>query len=222
MNKNKSDISLFKAFKLYTGRNFFRNILEATALCTVMYIIYRWMFSKDGDLDLFPKGDLTMLIPAGLICLIMTMAEYDKKMPGGKFFRTVKGGFDTFVKCRITWVLLLIATVILYSSIAALLHVTGIFPLKYGVSTCISAVIFLILANGITSFSFIIKNESARAVISTISFLMTEIVGVTALLAGTDGQLGMIHVITLIAAVILLIVSTKAMLRSYKKNRWNC
>ena len=103
-------ITLSKAMKLYNGRSMPEFILKMSLVSICIYaviIVYKVLMillRGDGTEELQSEmadsslSSSFLLFSAGMISLVMSQLTFEKHMPGGKFFRTVKGGFDTYKK----------------------------------------------------------------------------------------------------------------------------
>lgn len=230
MEKNKTSLTISQALKLYNGSSLPKLTLQFSCIMTVLYIASIAFFTlligaKIGFAAAREKvsesltSSMYLAMDGGIATAVISVLTYEKKLPGGKFFRSVKGGFDTYKKMRAALVLSTIIGICLFAGIICVLN-TFIPIMVYGTATCISVAVFLLLGVGIVNLVNIIKNDLARTLLNLILLFMISLVGVITVYVN-DRKLGSVHIITATLAIVLIPVSHKLMLASYRKHRWN-
>lgn len=219
-----------QAVKIYNGSSLPFLTLQFTCILTVMYVVTIAFFflmtcAERGFAaareELFESfmSNMYLAICGGFGVAVVSVQTFEKKLPGGKFFRSVKGGFDTYKKVRTALLLSVIIGICLYIGIIGALN--AVVPImNYGAATCVSVAVFLLLGVGIVNLISVIKNDLARTVLSFMQMFVLSVVGVF-IVHITKGELGIVHIIAAILGIVLIPVSHKLMLASYRKRRWN-
>ncbi|MDE5755017.1 MAG: hypothetical protein K2H89_10845 [Oscillospiraceae bacterium] len=230
MKKNKTSLTISQALKIYNGSSLLKLTLQFSCIMAVLYIASITFFTlligtENGFAAAHEEVSETLMssmflaMDGGIAVAVISILTYEKKLPGGKFFRTVKGGFDTYKKMRAALVLSTIIGICLYTGIICVLN--AVIPIMiYGTATCISVAVFLLLGVGIVNLVNVIKNDIARTVLNFILLLALSLVGVITVYA-SEGKLGIVHIIAAILAIVLIPISHKLMLASYRKHGWN-
>lgn len=231
MNKNGSAITMSKALKLYNGRSMGEMMLKTSLFsigsyaATLLLFVLMGAVSSGGfdaarnDIGESMVSDTILVIDTAIINLILSQLTFEKHMPGGKFFRTVNGGFDTYRKASSAVCISRIVNIAVTAATAGLLHISGIMKLKYGMASVITAIIFLVLAIGICNLISMIFNSTLSAFLSTAVF---SVIGITAIiiLRENGGRLGAVQLIAAAAAAVLVPVSQIMLMKVYKEKRW--
>lgn len=227
MKKNKS-LTLSQALKLYTGDSILKWILEWSGLALGMFLGCIAVFGvinglEDGFDRVFENiADtpvLGVLVSAGnafTIIVILNMT-FERTLPGGKFFRSLKDGFNVYGKMRLALMVSSFFIISIYTAIVYILDRAVFHFMANGAAVYISVFTFSLLAIGITNLIQIIK---ARLVFGGMIFLLFIISGALTIVSGND-NIGIVHIIAAVLAVVLIPVSHKLMLADYRKNRWN-
>ncbi|MBR4628581.1 MAG: hypothetical protein IKO47_12980 [Ruminococcus sp.] len=160
-----------------------------------------------------------LAIDAGIILMITGLMHYDRQLPGGKYFRTVKGGFDTYRKMKNASLIARVTALIAILIFGAFSHLLGVFKLSYGISDIIYIGAFLLLSIGEVNFMNYIKNPALRGFLTPFIIFATGLPGVI-LPNVFDGNI-YIGLAVAAVAVPFILISQKAMLSDYKKNKWN-
>ena len=233
MEKNNSKIGIADAMKIYNGCDPVIQTVSIWSIATLIfllwYIILRFVLgSTIGEID---QGDgevlngvsrTTFTMFMSFICTIGTfifqIQEFYKESAGGKYFRSVRGGFSTYGKMKTGQLLQCICGQALYSIIILLIAV-AFHLVNGGLAVC--ATVFLVSLIGTASGKLIcmIKNQAAKNLLffPLMGFYMlvcTSVVGIT------DGHLATVHIIILIIAAILIPVSHFADLKNFRKYHW--
>lgn len=228
MNK-KSELTISQALKIYTGSGLPSYILQFSLIMAVMYFSSLIVFVLAGAEKGFAAGyervcktPVSGLYFGGIECLTMVVFSFmtfEKNMPGGKFFRSVKGGFDTYKKMKTAQEMSTVISICLFTVIIC--AVNAVIPIiKNCVSTCVSSAVFVLLGMCIVNFMSIIKNNIVRYMIDTL--LMAAIVNIGVLtIAISEGKIGIVQITAAVLTALLIPVSHKIMLSSYRKRRWN-
>ena len=184
----------------------------------MMFLMY-----VDNDSDTVPEplfGITIASIYGTMLVLTRMMASYDKNIPGGKFFRTVKGGFDTYAKAQKAFIVEGAISLILFCMFLAILDAIGIIEIGNGIGSCIALVITIFLARAIASFSRMIKNSITRMIMIMFVFFVVDLLGVLQIEA-FGGKIGLLHVVLAVVTIVLTIISEKAVLHNYRKKYWD-
>lgn len=229
MNNNKA-LTPSQALKLYSGNSIVEMTAFFTGFALVFYFSAILIFMlptglNNGFANVRQEFYDTMLSnmclaeSGGFITLILSMMTYDKENAGGKFYRSVKGGYETYKKMRLGNMIAAIAVTFLFVGTVCVVNV--IFPIMaYGTATCISTLIFLLLSIGIGNLMSLLPKKSIWIGAGLIVFFALGFVGIMSVRI-TEGKLGWIQIIAGIIAVVLIPVSYKVMINSYRKKRWN-
>ena len=234
--KNKSSLTIPQAVKVYTGNSFIANTLEASAvfigiLCfTIVVGLTIAAISKGFDIDAMKEsfinnrknGDTYVLdiyigMFASLFPALMSLAGYTKDYPGGKYFRTVQGEFDTFRKFTIgSYIAAFIEIAIFFLFIV----LSQIYRLTTnGLTFVISMFIFCLLCAPVTRFTMTVRNIFLRSMALAISCLLTTGAGVmTPTLA--PGVRAVILAAAAVLTMVLTPISLKVYLKNYRQHLW--
>ncbi len=230
MKKNKTSLTISQALKIYNGSSLLKLTLQFSCIMAVLYIASIAFFTlligaETGfaaareEVSESHISSMFLAMDGGIAVAITSILTCEKKLPGGKFFRSVKGGFDTYKKMRAALVLSNVIGICLYTGFICALN--ALIPIMInGTATCISVAVFLLLGVGIVNLINVIKNALARTVLKLILLLALSLVGVFTVYA-SGGKLGIVHIIAAILAIVLIPISHKLMLISYRKHRWN-
>lgn len=230
MKKNKTSLTISQALKIYNGSSLPTLTLQFSIVNTALYIatitFFTLLIGAENGFAAAREEVSESLVSSmflamdGSIAVFMTsVLTYEKKIPGGKFFRTVKGGFDTYKKMRAALVLSTIIGICLYTGIICVLN--AVIPIMiYGTATCVSIAVFLLLGTGITNLINLLEHALARSVLNIVILFALGLVGVFTVYI-SNGKLGMIHMTAAILAIVIIPISHKLMLASYRKHRWN-
>ncbi len=233
MEKNKTKIGIAEAMRIYGGCGSVKLTIIIWSIITLIfllwYIIFRFVLgSIIGEID---QGDgevvngvsrtsftMFMSFTGAIGNFMFQIQEFYKESAGGKYFRSVRGGFGTYEKMKTGQLLQCICGQALFAGIILLLNTVFHF-VNGGLGVCVS--VFLVSLIGTASGRLIcmIKNQAAKNLIffPLMGFYMlicTCIVGVT------DGHLSTVHIVILIIAVILIPVSHFADLKNFRKYHW--
>lgn len=230
MEKNKTSLTISQALKMYNGSSLSKLTLQVSCIMAAIYIATIAAFTlligtENGFAAAHKKisetfiGGMFLAVDGGIVVTVISILTYEKKLPGGKFFRSVKGGFNTYKKMRTALVLSTMIGICLYASMICVLN--AVIPIMiYGTATCVSVAVFLLLGVGIINFVTIIKNDIARTLLNLTLLCALSLVGGFTVYFN-NGRLGIVHIIAAILAIVLIPISHKLMLTSYRKHRWN-
>ncbi len=228
----ESKLTVSQALKLYTGTGLVETILVlaafelafyigASVCMTLMIMLGEGIsyFEAVRNISETPAGDCIMAFAPSVINCIVLLSQYSKDKPGGKQFRTVKGGFETFVSYRTGAYISMIFSMIIYGGVVLVLSLFGVLGLHGGVSAAIAAVVSVITAMGVVTFFLLIEDERVCALVSVVAAL--SITGsCTALLPMLTDSL-IPHLIIGIIGAVLASVSTSMYFSHYRQKRWN-
>ncbi|SFD25123.1 hypothetical protein [Ruminococcus albus] len=222
-------LTLSQAHKIYTGDSMglyalklsIGGILMYSATILTFFIIM--LLSKgnvSAALNEMSGSTLTntfLTIDAGIILMITGLIQYDRHLPGGKYFRTVNGGFDTYRKMKNASLIARVISLISIMLFGALFDRLGILKLAFGTSGVIYIGAFLLLNIGLVNLIDLIKNPAVKG-LSTSIVLVAGLAGVISPDI-TDGNIYFALAVA-VTAVPFIIISQKIMLNNYKKNKW--
>lgn len=229
---NNTPLTCSEALKLYSGKSISKMILFITgfALGLYLFIVLYVLLMNGLDNGSANSDDMLATIMAivsniflalegGIITTLLSQMTYEKENPGGKLFRSVKGGYDTYIKMRVGN--LITAIVVIFLFLGIICAINAVFPiLMYGTATCISMLFFLLLNIGICTLLSMIPNGAIRGGISVIVSDIIGLIGIMSVLI-TSGRLGWIQIAAGAAAIVLIPISFKLMINNYKEKRWN-
>lgn len=230
MEKTKKTLTLSQALQLYNGASLPKLTLQLVGYMVVFYVasiaFFTFMIGLDkGFAEAHKQISENLLISiylgivGGVSIAILSLLTYEKKLPGGKFFRSVKGGFTTYRKMRTAFQLSIVIGICLYTGIICALN--ALLPIMvHGTAICISVAVFLLLGTGVVNLVNMMKNDLARSILNIIVLFAFGLTGVLTVLVG-EGQLGLVHLVTAILAVVLMPISHHLMLASYRRHRWD-
>ena len=228
MENNRSSLTWHKAYNIYTGRTFPKMVAQISLILLAMFFCFKlfmlfFEFLDGDDPDSVHSlwiNDMIATIFCGIITTIRICATYNKDVPGGKFFRTVKGGFDTFKKAHYSMAAESAAVAFIFCAVIGILSAAGFAPLSYGAASCVSIFIFVVLARAAGSFVSMTNNSVLRSVLVIITEYLICAMGIVSLIL-TDGKLGAVHIAAAAAAVVLTVLSEIAVVRNYRKKHWD-
>ena len=115
-----------QALKLYSGKSigemifFFAGIALVGYLSTIL--IFLLLIGLDNGFANARQeicdtlmSNMFLAIDGGIVTSLMSLMTYDKEIPGGKYFRSVKGGFETYKKMRIGNLITAITVIFLFT-----------------------------------------------------------------------------------------------------------
>lgn len=227
MEKNKSTVSFMEAFRIYKGDSFISQCAWLTLVPLITLAVYKFAFVFMGMLgngiEKKSESNLNFVIVAlscGVVVILRLVLMNDKETPGGKYFRTVKGGFDTYAKAQIAFWAQTVAAVTTFLVIVLVLNAIGLLPIKRCVISLISIFIFVFLGSAIASFFKMINNVSVRQCIILLVFLILYSPGLV--VETVCDKMSPIFLGAAAAATVLLtIISEIVVLKNYKKKHWN-
>ncbi len=232
MQENKSPLTISQALKLYTGTGLGGTVLGLAAYEVLFYIgafVSMTLMIMLGEGISYPEavrniaetpaGDCVMVFTPSIINCIVLLSQYTKDKHGGKLFRTVKGGFGTFVRYRTGVYNSELLSMLLFGTAALLLDIAGIAKIHGGLSAVIALVVSNIAAAGIVTFMLPAKNEFVLGAGSVIT--MFAITGSCTILLPMLSDSLIPHLVTGIAGAVLVAVSSNVYFAHYRKNRWD-
>lgn len=229
MEKSKSSITISQALKLYNGSSLPKMTILVGCIMAAIYIaaiiVFTVLIGLESGFAAVRKevseahmGNMLLLF-GSIGAAVISLLTYEKKLPGGKFFRSVKGGFETYKKMRTALLLSNIFGICLYAGIICAIN-AAVPIMEYGTATCVSFVIFLMLGIGFVNLINMLKTELARSLLNVIVFFLFGFAGVFTVWFN-DGKLWIIHIIAAVIAAVFIPVTHKLMLNNYRKHRWD-
>lgn len=235
MRENKSPLTVSQALKVYTGTGLAGTILGLAMYECVFFVgAYAAMALvialSDGtsfteaisNIAETPAGDCMVAIAPALINCLILLVPYDRNAPGGKLFRTFRGGFYTFARSRIGIYASAVLATMLFCVFALVLDLIGLTKVQYSGCAEAAALIATLAALGAGTLALLIPNDAARAFISVIICFAVTAGGALALSIFSILKDSIIpYIIAGVGGAALLAVSVKAYLSYYKKNLWD-
>jgi|GEM_PF-2883454 len=233
--RNKSPLTVSQALKVYTGTGLAGTILGLAAYECVFYVgAYAAMalviaLSDDtsfleatANIAETPAADSIMAFASALINCFILLVPYDRNAPGGKLFRTVKGGFGTFTRSRIGIYISAVLAALIFCVFALVLDLGGIAKLQNSIYAEAAAFISTLAALGAGTLALLIPNDAARGFISVIVCFAVTVGGVIGLntLAAPNGS-ALPYIFVGIGCAGLLAIAVKIYLTYYKRNLWD-
>ena len=233
MEKNKTKQSISDAMKIYNGCD---PVIQAVSIWSIAalifliwYIILRFVLgSTIGEID---QGDgevlngvsrttftMFMFFTSAVGSFLFQMQEYYKESAGGKYFRSVAGGFDTYKRMKTGQLLQCICGQALFAGIILLLN-TVFCMVNGGLGVCVTVFLVALIETASVRLIFMINNKAAKSmlffpVMYFYIFVCVSIVG------RNDGHLSTVHIILLVIVVILLPFAHFTDLQNFKQNHW--
>ena len=228
MENKRSSVSYGDAYRIYTGRSFTNGIVlfsigAVVMFAGVMLLMTLMMLADNDDTDLRSKSFFSITIAAvycNMLIITRIQSSFAKGVPGGKYFRTVKGGFDTFAKAQKAFIAEGAVAVLVFCAFLAVLDCFGIIDIGNAAGSCLMLFITVFLARAIASFGRLIKKPVTRTIIMMFVLYAVNIFGIM-LIETSGGKIGVLQVVLAAAALILTIISEALVLRDYRKTRWD-
>ena len=235
MQENKSPLTVSQALKGYTGSGLTITILVLAAYECIFYAgAYASMALvialSDGtsfmeaiaNIAETPAGDCIMAFAPALINCLILLVPNDRSAPGGKLFRTFKGGFDTYKKSRIGIYVSAALAALIFSLFAMLLDITGLAKVQNSIFAETAVFVSSLAALGAGTLALIIRNDSARGFISVIvCFAVNAGVAIALNILTTLNGSILPHIVVGIIGAVISVIAAKAYLSYYKKNLWD-
>ncbi|WP_044973658.1 hypothetical protein [Ruminococcus sp. HUN007] len=233
MTKNNSKISISDAMKIYNGTDPVKQTLIMWSILTsvflMVYTFIRITAAASGEMIGPDDGEVISGISRTTFTMFMGFTsilgsfmvlfqEFYKESAGGKYFRSVCGGFDTYSRMKSGQMFHCIFGNALFSVLVFLIN--AVFHL---VSSCfgVCVTVFLVSLSGVAVGRLIcmIKNQIAKSMLfcgfmGVYALICTCIVGIT------DGKLTSVHIVLLILAVIMIPFAHFTDLKNYRKKHW--
>ena len=238
MKNKKSELSMLQAYKLYTGESPMRRVLILLFTEIICYgalsYLTRWMdfFSDELSSDSAIEEAFMSLsqrdgshpfswmngIVVG-IGLVLITQRFDRSNPGGKFFRTVKGGFETFKKYRIIVHLTFLVSIAVCAIAMFLLDHFEIIGMEGGIVTSIALVTSVVFSMVILCFTSRIKKVVLSGAIGILTFMIFTFFlwGITIIKSDTV----LPYVLLLAIGLVLLPISMRSYFYFYKRVYWD-
>lgn len=227
MENKRSSVSYGDAYRIYTGRSFTNGIVLFSIGAVVMFagvmLLMTLMMLSDGDYTEGKTSFFSITIAAvycNMLIITRIQSSFAKGVPGGKYFRTVKGGFDTFAKAQKAFIAEGAVAVLVFCAFLAVLDCFGIIDIGNAAGSCLMLFITVFLARAIASFGRLIKKPVTRTIIMMFVLYAVNIFGIM-LIETSGGKIGVLQIVLAAAAVVLTVISEALVLRDYRKTRWN-
>ena len=218
-----NSLTLSQAHKIYTGDCMGLYALKLSIGGILMYSASLVAFIILGLLDegsfveamkelrSTPIPNVFLMMDIGIILTIFGQMNYEKQYPGGKLFRTVKGGFDTYIKMKKANLIIRITAMIFVLAFSAMLDIADAKDLLF-IGSCLLTGLWLV------NLTSLIKNPAVKGVLSGIVMFGA---GVCGIMFPRISYSLRIPLITVIVSIPLVIITHMALLKSYKKHYWD-
>lgn len=226
-----NSLTLSQAHKIYTGNSMGLYTLKLSVGGVLMYLATLLTMvllpALDGgnittvwsDYNVSAITNTFLTMDAGIVLMITGLIHYDKQLPGGKYFRTVNGGFDTYRKMKNASLIARVITLISIMGAGAIIDRLGLFKLAFGTSDVIYIGAFLLISIGLVNFMNLIRNPVVRGLSTPFIIFAAGLLGVI-LPNILDGKIYFALAVAVIA-VPFIVISQKVMLNDYKKRKWS-
>ena len=219
--------------RIYRGRGLMETTLRMLFLAAAL-MIFVILFSYGVGL-LAGKGsiadvrdalansdsfDITLIMMCSFQVSSVCAMTFERSYPGGKFFRTVKGGFDTYRKVRTALNLEALMLIAAYYGIAAIGISCSAIGIHHGLRTCAVGALCTVLAVAAANFCVMIKKNSRRTLSMMFCFFVLPVCGYL-LFSAAGGRIGAAYYAVLVLAIALFFISNSVSLSYCKKHRWN-
>lgn len=224
MKKHDDKLNVIESVKVWYGFSIFTIILALVAYPLLMTFAFAlFMILISGDRDIIFKNDFLGAIALAMqlmLIAVIYLRGIKKENPGGKFLRTVKGGFDTFAKSTASTTLGSVISVILMTGILAVLEYIGIIITFSGLKRYLLYVSCALLIVGLTGFMRCVSSYTLSMVYLGI------LVGSAAIIPYVVNKLFyekfiFYGVIIGAAAIVMIIMSTILTIRFVKERIWD-
>ena len=236
MKNKKNGLTLFQSYRLYSGGGFLSGFL---VFAIGEILVYLFCVSLELGLDscfdghstadvlhdlssnLSQRGnsDPTQWIFATTLSTSILLQQFDRSNPGGKFFRTVKGGFSTYRKYRFVVNMIILVSAVICATVAFLLDYFGIIGLKGGIVSSIACVTSVVYSTSVYCIAIRIKNKVFSSVTSILTVVICSGIFGSLPLMGTEVMIPFI--ILLAIGLVLFPISMRSYFSYYKRVFWD-
>ena len=219
-----------QAYKVYTGNGMLIHILKISGFCILFNLLGFVFFLiialiMEGNVSaalhtgygsmmsvVFAVSGIIFVVPIGFV-------DRDRHLPGGKYFRTVKGGFDTYRKMKDASLIVYMVSLALIMLFGVICERVGVFKYEHGVADIFAVVAFLLLSVGLLNLMNLIENPELRVAAMVITYFIVSCIGVLYVLY--DYANVTFALIVAAVSIPFIAVTHKMMLSNYRKNRWD-
>ena len=237
MKDKRSELSVFQAYRLYAGGRLLTTFL---IFSIGEILVYLFCVSLELGLDSCFDGHSTAdvlhdlssnlsqrgnsdptqwIFATTLSTSILLLQQIDRSNPGGKFFRTVKGGFSTYRKYRIVVNMMILVSAVICATVAFLLDYFGIIGLKGGIVSSIACVTSVVYSMSVYCIAIRIKNKVFSSVTGILTVVICSCIFGSLPLRGTEVLIP--FVILLAIGLVLLPISMRSYFYYYKRVFWD-
>ena len=210
-----NSLTLSQAHKLYTGNSMGTSAMILSLfgilsyLASLLFIFLTSWISRGNAAEAMQElngttvVNILLAVDSGIILMITGLINYDKQYPGGKYFRSVTGGFETYRKLKSASLITRIAALSAVMIFGALTDILGIIRFTNGMSDCFYIGAFLLVSVALVNFMGLIKNPAVRGFLTPFVVFAAGVFGVM-LPRVFDGNI--VTALVLAAAAIPLII----------------
>ena len=234
MEKNNSKFSISEAMKIYNGCDPVKQTLCLWGIVTLVF--WAWILliklmtgftlgvvieTSDSETAsaLSRTTFTTSMFYAGAIgSVIGQIREYYTHTAGGKYFRSVRGGFGTYSRMKAGQMIAEVCGLAFFVTVVFLIN--SVLHLIQGcLAICGTVFLLSILLLSVLKLVRWIQNQFLR--ISAYTFLLYMYLFMSACIVGvTNGKLSTVHIVLLILALILFPLVHFADLKHFRKYHW--
>ena len=228
MNNNSDNNPTYaQALKIYTGRSPLRSVVTSAGIAAaafgfvVLYVggLTLLMGEKHTNVDILEL--CLVMLSASALAAPRTLQTFTRSTPGGKFFRTVKGGFETFRKMRAAMLAETLLMIAVYYLLAAGAAALDLLPLKYGVMSCAAGAVNTVFAVGLGNICLCLKKGIVRITTATLTMMIAAVLSVPITESFSAGSLRTVFIIMIVTDAVLIPLSHRIMINDYRKNHWD-
>ena len=234
MEKNKSNISISDAMKIYNGTDPVKQTLCLWGIAAltfyVLYLFIRFfivstlgqVFEPDNSEATGALSRTTFAMFMYYVCafgtIIGQMKEYYTHSTGGKYFRSVRGGFGTYSRMKTGQIISEVCGLVFY--IIIILLVNSVLHLTDG-GLAISVTVFIVslLWSSFAKLIRMIPNHFLRIFFYMFLFQMHAFL-CSGIVGAANGKFSVAHIVFLILAAILFSFVHLADLKNFRKKYW--
>ncbi len=218
-----------QAYKVYTGNGMLLHVLKISGFGILINLLAFFFYAI---LFVFINGNISEAISevngrfaliifgvSAFIAVAMIDVDYDKQLPGGKYFRTVKGGYDTYKKMRDSLLIVRMVSLGLIMLWGILCNMVGLLKYPNGVVDVVYIVAPLMISIGFINLINLIDNYEAMRSVSLLVIVFAYLLGLV--YSAFDDADVIVALIVAAVSIPFIAVTHKVMLSNYRKNRWD-
>lgn len=223
--KNNDRLTYSQAVKAYYGEGivtlFLKNLFFPIAF-TVIAMLIIILFDHDEFREDNKVLYMMMLISQTICFMLYFQKSFERYRPGGKFLRTIKGGFNSYMKAITASTAMAAASSIFLCTAAAVCGKFGIITLSNSGKTCLAMAFILLIYVGIAGFFRNIRNEKVRGFLAGFLYYIMIVTSIGVGAVEVINKLPFaVYAVLAAAAVIIIPLSLIVHLKYYRKKCWD-